>query len=412
MDVEILASLETARDPATPSTPTRSNTCLTIGTEKAQEIQGRKLRPFICSKRPNPFTGLNADLSPIRRFEGKRSTQNASLEAESKLNEAYQLVIDAAALAKVDRGRQDKILELVGLFRAFREDKALPTATAKVEKQVSALEGTIAKLTKLVVTGKPQEEGKNQGKATFASIVSGGDPAVRTQNSIPPPTAPRITQDPPQAKESQQTKEWTKAKSRKGPIRARTSRLVLEIDNKSDTPLNTIGIRDKVNQTFAQASLYTSYPILLGTHVSDKGNLVLTPRDEKAKEILEKNFALLKNDIPIVQVLEDSSWHKVVVHGVDTIAFREQGPEKVAAEINAFNTGYTLANLPIWLTTREARQTQTSGSMLLAFKTSEEAARAKKEGLWIGAKHLRVQRALTKEEREEKQRERLPMPRC
>ncbi len=40
--------------------------------------------------------------------------------------------------------------------------------------------------------------------------------------------------------------------------------------------------------------------MILGTHVSDKGNLVLTLRDEKAKEILEKNFTLLKNDIPIV----------------------------------------------------------------------------------------------------------------
>ncbi|KAF2206121.1 hypothetical protein CERZMDRAFT_15829, partial [Cercospora zeae-maydis SCOH1-5] len=70
----------------------------------------------------------------------------------------------------------------------------------------------------------------------------------------------------------------------------------------------------------------------------------------------------------------DTTWHKVVVHGVSTRDFdTPQGLEEVKRDIEEYNPGLYIQNTPIWLTLAKIRKEKAAGTILLAFKTRGEA---------------------------------------
>lgn len=115
------------------------------------------------------------------------------------------------------------------------------------------------------------------------------------------------------------------------------------------------------------------------------------------KQLLTREIAELQIALPIRQIVNDEIWYKVVIHGVPTAIGYEEGPEKVRYEVETFNQGLKVVGTPRWLTAREKFDTQLHGSLLVAFATEDEACRAIHKHLWVGAKSVKVEKALPRE---------------
>ena len=374
----------------------------TVG--KAGESNRAIAKPKTLAKRPAEFPIFHRDYSPSRRYTDKQRSQNQAQEARRKVEEAYQLCIEAAGICKDNKDEQSRILSVIELFRAYKDDRTLPTATAKLEKQVSMLETSVSKLTKLVQKENPPKEPEQQ--KTYKDAVLRGRPCL--SNTGPTKSTPSLraaTVEPRGVQSTpgrQDTDKWTTIERRKATQTTYNGRVVLAIEQEVKASFNAITLRNSINQAFSQAGHLPGSYLITGTKLSDKGNLVLTPKNNEAKKILLENLELLRTLISIQRVLDDSTWHKVVVHGIDTITFRDGGESLVRSEIETFNKGLKLVTDPIWLTKEERRLSQPVGSMLLTFLTEEEAKRAKIQGLWVGAKRLRVEKALDEKQRQER----------
>ena len=92
-------------------------------------------------------------------------------------------------------------------------------------------------------------------------------------------------------------------------------------------------------------------------------------------------------------MIKDSTWYKVVAHGVPQAYFSYNSPQEVAEEVKQFNAGLTPIGTPIWLTGQHHWGKKAGASVLLAFPTKEQATRAIWDRLWIGATSVRVKLA-------------------
>ena len=79
---------------------------------------------------------------------------------------------------------------------------------------------------------------------------------------------------------------------------------------------------------------------------------------------------------------KDERWAKVIAHGVPAYAFGED-MEALHHEITNYNNNIQLAAPPRWLTKKEAREGKLHSSVLLCFKTKQEADGVIKKGLLI-----------------------------
>ena len=80
---------------------------------------------------------------------------------------------------------------------------------------------------------------------------------------------------------------------------------------------------------------------------------------------------------------ERMRWAKVIAHGVPAYAFGED-MEALHQEITNY-CNIPLAAPPRWLTKKEAREGKLHSSVLLCFRTQQEADGVIKKGLLIGA---------------------------
>jgi hypothetical protein len=85
---------------------------------------------------------------------------------------------------------------------------------------------------------------------------------------------------------------------------------------------------------------------------------------------------------------KDEKWAKVIAHGVPAYAFGED-MDALHEEITKYNKDIKLAAPPRWLTKKEAREGKLHSSVLLSFKTKQEADQVIKTGLLIGAVQTR-----------------------
>ena len=145
-------TIEVAMRP--PATPSHQLTVNLIGNDDTMTIDSGKTQEealeysiLTTAKRGIPFS-FNASPLPRLSQRPKASNLDTALGLE-KIEMAHQLIIEACPLLKGDRKEQERSLELLTLFRAFAERQTLPTASAKLEKQVHTLENAVTKLTKL-----------------------------------------------------------------------------------------------------------------------------------------------------------------------------------------------------------------------------------------------------------------------
>lgn len=384
----------------------------TINTQDAQQLEANGLVPVV-KKRAYPFSFSH---SPTERLSQRHRKNQDHATAKEKIEEAHQLLIEASALYKTDRKEQERVLELLGLFRAFSDRTHLPTATQKLEKQVSTLENTVNRLAKIAQPSPPMPQDSSQttqAPALQASSQTGATPAPRASTQTTSASAPRVSYAkalqstqlrhegnthsglPSSTQNSQTQHQWNTVSRKQQKAKSKEPcRLVLGLADK-EFKVDSLFLRNRINQSFQEKGFRGL--IAVSVNKSVKGNLVLIFSSEGAKDFAIKHLEVLRPLVPFSEVLEDSTWFKVVAHGISTADFGIGGPEKVKDEIETFNKGLKVVCTPLWLSNAEQRAMKQGASMLLAFATEAEATQAIRNRLWIGAQSIRVERAKDKE---------------
>ncbi|KAF7579544.1 hypothetical protein PtrM4_037840 [Pyrenophora tritici-repentis] len=136
----------------------------------------------------------------------------------------------------------------------------------------------------------------------------------------------------------------------------------------SHTPLQ---IRDLINEEFTKGGIKD--PVVKEVTTSRKNNIILTTTPTYSGEYLvqHKHIWHQKFELKNVQLLE--SWTKVVVHNVPTEWEGAETLEILHTEIPAYNNGLQITGNPYWIS-REW-QNKKNSSIVIAFKTAEDAAR-------------------------------------
>ena len=131
---------------------------------------------------------------------------------------------------------------------------------------------------------------------------------------------------------------------------------------------------------------------------SKNNNIVLTTTKDTGSDYLLEHKAKWTHLLPSTSISKDESWAKVVVHGIPLSVFNnEQGMDLMKEEISTFNQTLNLnvKGTPYWLTSKDRRQTQNAGSVVVAFATEAEANRAISNRLFIAGISVRVEKLLT-----------------
>lgn len=126
---------------------------------------------------------------------------------------------------------------------------------------------------------------------------------------------------------------------------------------------------------------------MAGVTVSIRGNLVITASEFSSAAFLLKHREVINSVIPIKSIEESEAWAKIAVHGVPTQDLRNMlrgdFAKWITKEVSNFNTGLRVIGDPYWLSSEEKRFQSRAGSIVLAFKTKEEAQRAISKRLTI-----------------------------
>ena len=190
-------------------------------------------------------------------------------------------------------------------------------------------------------------------------------------------------------------------KTKSKPPKSQSTRIVAirNVEEPSQTlSMETlIRIRDICNQNLATNTLSKNI-VITAVKETAKRNLILTLRaDGNATEAMKFNSKLIESINKIVgnviEIREDTTWGKAIVHGVSTTHFGHEGGMKILQkEIEDFNLGIKLMQEPRWLTSEEKREGKRFSSVILAVKGEEEAVNIGKRGVMILGTILRSNR--------------------
>jgi len=97
-------------------------------------------------------------------------------------------------------------------------------------------------------------------------------------------------------------------------------------------------IRDSINKAFSQKAQILT-PVVGTVAKSQIGtNIVLTTTEKFDAEFLKKNEAIWKPALQFTRAMRDTTWHKVVIHGIPTAIFNdEKGMTLLEEEIKVYN---------------------------------------------------------------------------
>ena len=142
-------------------------------------------------------------------------------------------------------------------------------------------------------------------------------------------------------------------------------------------------IRDSINKAFSQKAQILT-PVVGTVAKSQIGtNIVLTTTEKFDAEFLKKNEAIWKPALQFTRAMRDTTWHKVVIHGIPTAIFNdEKGMTLLEEEIKVYN-GLSLISKPKWLSSSENRAKNRFASAIIAFETEKEAEKALRNRLQI-----------------------------
>jgi hypothetical protein len=427
-EVEEISSDPPSPSPKTPTNAAGNKTMASPGSNiKVNQAPRPKVYANIPSKRPVGFE-FQAGPSSLKKatatFKAAKDLEEAR-QAEDKVLEARQSLVEAANLLKSKPKEQSRILELIEIIRNFTEKKELPKAASIISTQTNALEKAIRKLDETVavvttahavtlentickwndaiISHSNSQESQRISQAE-RQINTGSNP-VTSSNSSPqisgqsqsPSFAEVARKHLPKPKSLEtSTNSWSSI-GKNGKVITTTPkpvRLVLEAEDK-DKPIKPIQLREIVNKTAKDLGFKGLFA--LSTTKSGTGNLIVQLSGREARNFAYQSIEALRKAIGFRKVLDDDSCYKVVIHGVSTEDFDvENGLAAVREELETYNLGLKLISDPIWLTNQIKRREVQGASVLVSFQTEEEAKRAIRHRLFIGGVSLRAELAKDK----------------
>lgn len=355
-----------------------------------------RLAPRLANRGFEPPSSLTNIFGPTQAPLVQSSQPN---QVKKTLLQARDLIVQASLQTK-DREEQGRILDLLGVFREYIERGTIAKTSAILATQITSLE-------------KATRQIQAKAKTTLAT------PSI-TPSSIPKALSAPVTSPAPQAPVAKpsfasvakdNSQEWTvvdtKAKQRlaqeqaqkakeKAKEKAKSKRLIL-IRQGPSSDFSAIRIRDSINNAFREKGV-TSPVIALVTKARFSNNLVLTTTDSFSADFLIEKEPLWTHLYPNTIIQKDTSWYKVIAHGIPIAEFdTPNGMSQISEEIRTFNKGLIPINTPFWITSKEKRQDplQRVGSVAIAFSTELEAKRAIQNRLYIAGISVRVEKYIS-----------------
>ena len=338
------------------------------------------------------------DSNPKRLATSQRLiTNNARLggSSDSLVNDARGLLIQAVAKEK-NFVKQSRLLDLLEVFRDYTEKGLAATSTTSnvLASQVNSLEKAIKKLETPKTLPIPMQVQPTNQLINQAKNCSTNRPAA---NQVSPSSSYASALN---KGKSQTVQDWQTVSHAKKPSAAvakatkasnkKDLRLVLTMNN---LPLfSPFDLRNKLNTAFLEKGI--KEPVIASISTSLNKNIVLTTTPQFNAEFLLEKKAIWSSLISYNEAQKDTSWYKVICHGIPLADFAFADLEVINDEIKTFNKGYKPIGTPHWLTSREKREglNQRAGSIVIAFSTDEEAKRAIKERLYIAGISVRCEK--------------------
>jgi hypothetical protein len=361
---------------------------------------GRSVQPLPSVARKRPTDAAN--LSPPQRlpplsgpftFTSRTSFPTTALPQVASCDEAVSIardmLIQASTLADT-KHRQSMLLDLLEVFRDFTENgRVNKHGVSLLASQVSNLETVSRSLgTKVKQLQKPTPE----------TISSKTTPSTSMTSTLTPPAAKARTPGPMSyaataSNGEPKTSDWQLIAKKKTPPPSpknslSTRQLVLVQDQPAT--FNSLELRNAFNRSFADKGV--TGPVVASVTPSAKRNIVVTTTPTYNAKYLLEHQSIWKSLTSFKEALPIQPWFKVVVHNIPTSFVTNESLEILKSEITAFNKGFKIVGNPYWLTSKDRRTVQQSGSVCIAFATEQEAQRAIKSRLYLLGISVRVEK--------------------
>lgn len=314
-----------------------------------------------------------------------------STEVKEELYQARDHIIKAYNVSK-DRNEQNRLLDLLDIFREFTNKGLLNKASNIIASQVANIE-----------TATRQIETKARD---FNKIIAPAVPNIPKQQQQHQPQNPSLASVAMNGVENaSKMQEWTTVGKKTTPSQARmthasqqkikdTRRLILIQDPMQLIDISPLDIRNRINKAFADNNIKGPVVNLIA-RTKNNNICISTTTDYNAEFLLEKK-TIWENVVPHVAVQKDEPWYKVVAHGIPLADFNhEDGMEMIKQEVITFNKGLRPIGMPHWISTMENRAIKNAGSVAIAFATEQEANRAIQHRLYIAGISVRVTKYYT-----------------
>ena len=169
--------------------------------------------------------------------------------------------------------------------------------------------------------------------------------------------------------------------------------MIQDYERLIETSFSPLRLRNAINKAFQDKGVQG--PVVATVSKTLAKNIVVSTTDSFTSDFLIKKQALWQHLIPSLAIQKDTSWFKVVIHGVPLADFdTPDGMALVKEEISTFNKGLKPIGTPYWLTPRYKRleSNQRAGSVAVAFATQQEANRAIQNRLYIAGISVKVEK--------------------
>ena len=196
-----------------------------------------------------------------------------------------------------------------------------------------------------------------------------------------PKTFAEALQEPIPLQQQQQQQKQGPTISKTATYRDR--RLILQGTAQNYPKIDSKGLRDQLNKAFKEKCQIVTPVIDTVTKSQIGSDIVLSTTEKFNADFLKKNEAIWKPLLNFSRAIRDTTWHKIVLHGVPTEIFNtEDGMALLEEEIKVYN-GLSPISRPKWLSSSENRAKNKYGSAIVSFETRTEVDRALRNRLQI-----------------------------
>lgn len=354
---------------------------------------------------PTQLTGLFGVAQAPKNGPSSTNTANTVMDC---LFQARDLILKASLLTKNDTDKT-KLLDLLNVFREFTETGTIRSTAAILASQIQNLERTTRQIDEkakaLKAPNQPKTNQAPQKGPDSNSTPSAATTAILAQNPANSAPNPAPSSYAKAATRGPATSEWTVVgQTKKTPNpRAKAAekakdktRVILVQEN--ELPYSPIQVRNAINEAFNKAGV--NEPVVRTVERSRARNIAVSATSAFSADYLIEKQDIWKRIIPHKTLHKESTWYKVVIHGVPLTDFDSPDGLKgdlVKQEIKTFNKGLNPLGNPYWLTSYEKRHSGTirAGSIVVAFNIESEANRAIRNRLYIAGESLRVEKLLS-----------------